>query len=196
MTVVCLVRHGESAWNRDGRIQGQRDPALSPRGRRQAEAVARRLAADPDGWAALYASDLARAARTAVVIGVRLGLPVELDPGLRERGQGRLEGLTADEALRVYPDFDAPDVGREPADRFGERCLAGLRRVTARHRTGRVVVVTHGGVIRRLNPDSAAPPANASVSIVDTETGLWSYCGDTGQPDVRHPVLDALMDAG
>lgn len=211
MTLICLVRHGESAWNRERRIQGHRDPRLSPLGRRQAEAVADHLAGT--GWDAVYSSDLARAVQTAAAIGCRLGLPALPEPGLRERGQGALEGLTAEQAQRAHPDFDAPDVGREPAAAFERRCVMAVARLAARHPARRVVVVTHGGVVRRLGlrfplgpgTGGASPPDNGSVSILDTDgtAGYWLGYGDTAHLAAAgvhmrhvHPVLTALLDAG
>ena len=83
MTRLLLVRHGETDWNADGRLQGQTDRPLSDFGRKQARGLADELAAE--GFEAIYSSDLARARETAEIIGARLGLPVELDSDLREK---------------------------------------------------------------------------------------------------------------
>ena len=143
--LICLVRHGESAWNLEGRVQGQQDPPLSERGRRQAEAVGRCLALEP--WDALYCSDLVRAVQTADPITRRTGLAPRQDPDLRERGQGRLEGTLLSEAALV-PDVDAPEIGREHPEAVAERCRRAFSRILS-GREQRVVVVTHGALIQQ-----------------------------------------------
>ena len=142
MTTLLLVRHGETDWNADGRLQGQTDRPLSEYGRRQARRLADELA--DEHFDAIYASDLSRARETAEIVGERLGLPVLLDPDLREKDWGTWEGLTPVERDRV--EF----VG-ESTEAHQERMLRALRRVSERHPDGgRVLVVTHGGSIRRV----------------------------------------------
>jgi len=109
-TRALLTRHGQSEWNALGRWQGQADPPLSDLGRRQAHEAARSLGT-VDG---IWASDLQRAAETAVIIGDDMGVgPVVLDADLRERDAGEWTGLTRAEIERRYPGF-LPD-GRRPA---------------------------------------------------------------------------------
>jgi probable phosphoglycerate mutase len=142
VTTLLLVRHGETDWNADGKLQGQTDRPLSEYGRRQARQLADELA-DED-FAAIYASDLSRARETAEIVGERLGLPVALDPDLREKDWGTWEGLTPVERDRV--EF----VG-ESTEAHQERMLLALRRISERHPDGgRVLVVTHGGSMRRV----------------------------------------------
>lgn len=142
MTTLLLVRHGETDWNADGRLQGQTDRPLSDYGRRQARQLADELA-DED-FDAIYASDLSRARETAEIVGDRLGLPVSLDPDLREKDWGTWEGLTPVERDRV--EF----VG-ESTEAHQERMLQALRRISEHHPDGgRVLVVTHGGSMRRV----------------------------------------------
>jgi broad specificity phosphatase PhoE len=141
MTTLLLVRHGETDWNADGRLQGQTDRPLSDYGRSQARQLAEELG--DDGVEAIYSSDLARARETAEIVGDRLGLPVVLDPDLREKDWGNWEGLTAVERDRV--EF----VG-ESTEAHAERTLRALRRIAERHPAGRVLVVTHGGSMRRI----------------------------------------------
>jgi len=142
MTRLLLVRHGETDWNADGRLQGQTDRPLSDFGRSQARQLAGELAEEK--LEAIYSSDLARARETAEIVGERIGLPVSLDPDLREKDWGTWEGLTAVERDRV--EF----VG-ESTEAHQERILRALRRISELHPdSGNVLVVTHGGSMRRV----------------------------------------------
>ena len=142
MTALLLVRHGETDWNADGRLQGQTDRPLSDYGRRQARELAEQLAEEK--LEAIYASDLARARETAEIVGERLGLPVLLEPDLREKDWGTWEGLTSVERDRV-------EFAGESTEAHQERILRALRRISERHPgDGRVLVVTHGGSMRRV----------------------------------------------
>jgi broad specificity phosphatase PhoE len=142
MTELLLVRHGETDWNADGRLQGQTDRPLSDFGRRQARELAEALQGEQ--LQAIYSSDLARARETAEIVADRLELPVVLDPDLREKDWGTWEGLTAVERDRV--EF----VG-ESTVAHQERTLRALKRISERHPgAGRVLVVTHGGSMRRV----------------------------------------------
>jgi broad specificity phosphatase PhoE len=142
VTALLLVRHGETDWNADGRLQGQTDRPLSDFGRRQARQLAEELA--DEELEAIYASDLSRARETAEIVAERLELPVVLEPDLREKDWGTWEGLTGVERDRV--EF----VG-ESTEAHQERILRALRRISERHPgDGRVLVVTHGGSMRRV----------------------------------------------
>lgn len=151
VTTLHLVRHGQSEWNLSRRLQGQvADVPLTPVGLEQAHTAATALAGR--GIAAVHSSDLLRARRTAEVIGAALGLPVQLDAGLREQSYGTLEGRSTADVLAAAPyDFTDPDA-RAPAgesirdvyERVG-RCLASY----AQRYEGRdVVLVSHGDAIR------------------------------------------------
>ena len=141
MTELLLVRHGETDWNAEGRLQGHTDRPLNAYGRRQATELAQRLAGE--GADAIYTSDLARAMETAQILGARLGLTVVVDPDLREKNWGTWEGLTGDE--RVHVEFEG-----ESTEEHRDRVMAAVRRIAARHPGQRVVVVTHGGSLRRI----------------------------------------------
>src|ERR1700710_1814696 len=101
-TRIIAVRHGETSWNVDARIQGQLDIQLNDTGRWQARRVGQALVAEP--LAAIYSSDLGRAHETAHAIGQAAGVPVVAHPGLRERRFGRFEGKTFDEIAQNWPD--------------------------------------------------------------------------------------------
>ena len=142
MTTLLLVRHGETDWNADGRLQGQTDRPLSEFGRRQAQRLADELAAEQ--LVAIYSSDLARARETAEIVGTRVGLPVTFDPDLREKDWGTWEGLTAVERDRV-------EFAGESTEAHQDRILRALRRISDSHPGGgSVLVVTHGGSMRRV----------------------------------------------
>ncbi|MDX2025152.1 histidine phosphatase family protein [Microcella sp.] len=148
MTVFALVRHGETDWNRERRIQGSTDIPLNDTGREQARATGTLLASRH--WTALVASPLSRAAETASIIGAEVGLgEPELEPRLAERDYGDAEGLTGPEIDLRYPDgADVP--GREPREAVADRAVAALHDLAARHPGEAVIVVAHGGVIRSV----------------------------------------------
>jgi 2,3-bisphosphoglycerate-dependent phosphoglycerate mutase len=161
MTTLLLVRHGETDWNAEGRLQGHTDRPLSDYGRRQAQQLAGEL--EDEELDAIYSSDLARARETAEIVGERLGLPVVLDPDLREKDWGTWEGLNAVERDRV--EF----VG-ETTEAHQERMLRALRRIAERHPgDGRVLVVTHGGSMRRVQTAAMG----LAMPVVEN-CGLWS----------------------
>ena len=153
-TRVFALRHGQTAWNAERRLQGQLDIALDDIGLRQATCLAQALAGE--GLAAIYSSDLQRAHVTALALAQTTGLPVATDPALRERGFGRLEGLTyaeiedqfPEDALgwrRRQPDF-APG-GGESLTCFAARCVPAVNRLAALHPGQAIAVVAHGGVL-------------------------------------------------
>ena len=159
-TTLILVRHGETEWNIQSRMQGHRDIALSPRGVEQAEAVARHLMRAPadeaPAIAAVFASDLTRARATAAPIAGRAGVSLRIDPRLRERGFGLFEGSTYAEAHARWPEIYATWQRREPdyAVPGGEsyvqvraRTLAAIEDIAGEFAGKTVVVVTHGGIL-------------------------------------------------
>ncbi len=148
MTVFALVRHGETDWNRERRIQGSTDIPLNDTGREQARATGALLASRR--WNAIVASPLSRAHETAQLIAGEAGLgEPELDARLAERDYGDAEGLTGAEIDARYPrGVDVP--GREAREAVAERAVAALHDLAARHPGEAVIVVAHGGVIRSV----------------------------------------------
>ncbi|KON80872.2 histidine phosphatase family protein [Azoarcus sp. PA01] len=154
-TRLCLVRHGETAWNAERRLQGHLDVPLNEIGHAQAEATAARLAGHR--FAAFYCSDLRRAQQTAAAAGRALGFEATLEPELRERHYGVFQGLTYDEARERFPQdyarFHARDRdfafcgGGESLGTFAARIHRALDRIAARHAGQQTLVVTHGGVL-------------------------------------------------
>ncbi|KAL9461430.1 hypothetical protein AB3S75_004429 [Citrus x aurantiifolia] len=157
---IIVVRHGETPWNVQGKIQGHLDVELNEVGREQAVSVAERLAKEFK-ISVIYSSDLKRALETAQTIANSCGgLKVIEDPELRERHLGDLQGLVFREAAKVCPiayhaflsrktDQDIPG-GGESLDQLYRRCTSALQRIARKHIGERIVVVTHGGVIRTL----------------------------------------------
>jgi broad specificity phosphatase PhoE len=168
VTTLLLVRHGETDWNAEGKLQGHSDRPLNDFGRRQATALADRL--EDEDIAAIYSSDLVRAKETAEILGARVGVPVVVDPDLREKNWGTWEGLTGDERLTV--EFEG-----ETTEDHRDRTLGAIARIVERHPHERVVVVTHGGSVRRVQTTVSgfALPVieNCSVWAVAHEDGVF-----------------------
>jgi broad specificity phosphatase PhoE len=166
MTKLLLVRHGETDWNAEGKLQGHTDRPLNDFGRRQAQKLADRLAGED--IAAIYASDLARARETAEIVGARLGLPVAVDADLREKNWGSWEGLTSDERLNVA--FEG-----ETTEDHRDRTLRAVLRIVERHPDVLVVIVTHGGSLRRVQ----AAVAGMALPVIDN-CAVWAVAHEDG----------------
>lgn len=149
MTEILLVRHGETDWNVEQRVQGHTDRPLTDTGVAQARALAEELKGER--LDAVYASDLARARDTARAIAEHHGLPVQELPGLREKHFGTWEGLHNTEIHARFPDAVNGHWGDgETADELSVRVLAAVREIAERHPDGRALVVTHGGPLRAV----------------------------------------------
>ncbi|KAF8041250.1 hypothetical protein BT93_B3244 [Corymbia citriodora subsp. variegata] len=178
---IVVVRHGETEWNADGRIQGHLDVELNENGRRQATAVGEKLSREGK-ISAIYSSDLKRALETANSIATACGgLEVIKDPDLRERNLGELQGLQLRAASSVCPeaykaflsnkmDQEIPG-GGESIDQLYQRCTTCLQNISMKHKGERVVVVTHGGVIRSLH--RRASPKERSGKVLNTSVNIF-----------------------
>ena len=169
-----LVRHGETDWNLNERIQGQVDVPLNATGRRQVSHLARRLADVP--LDAIYSSDLARTHESAQIIAAGRSIEIATDPDLREFSYGEWEGLTAEEIEARHPGamskrisagneaFAAP--GGENTWQVLDRVRRFCARAAERHDPSEdVLVVAHGGSIRAL-----------AVSLLDlADTDFWRF---------------------
>jgi broad specificity phosphatase PhoE len=180
---LFLVRHGESTWNFEHRIQGQSDPPLSEEGRRQAERLGRRLIGQT--FAGFYTSDLKRAFETAEAIARAAGGHPEPVQALREIYLGEWEGLRTEELAVRFPEawrrwIAEPNwdlvPGGEGAARFEARVVAAVGALFARHQHGDVLVVTHGGVIQTALHSVLGRPSrglfvfriqNASITVIE-----------------------------
>lgn len=209
-TRIIAVRHGETAWNVETRIQGQLDIDLNMRGRWQAERVADALA--DEAIDAIYASDLLRAKTTALTIAAKALSPrageVRLHTGLRERGFGIFEGLTYAQISNDWPeesrrwrqrDPNFAPVGGESLVQLRQRVAATLYALASQHLGEQIVLVAHGGIMDALyrlatQQDISAPRTwelgNAAINRL-----LWTPESLTlvGWADVRH-LDDSTID--
>jgi len=156
-TRLCLVRHGETAWNAEHRVQGQLDVPLNAIGQAQALAASKVLSLEK--FDAIYASDLARARQTAQPAAINLAREIRLEKDLRERHYGIFERLTYAEVKVRYPEDYARFAAHEPeyAFRTGEslkdfyaRSIAVISRLAQDHAGQSILVFTHGGVLDML----------------------------------------------
>ena len=209
VTRILAVRHGETAWNRDTRIQGHTDIELNEHGRWQAARLADALR--DETIAAVYASDLLRAHETAQAVASTRGQRVTSHPGLRERCFGRFEGHTWTELEQRFPDASAawrkrvPDFappGGESLLQLEARVVPTLAELAARHPGEQILVVAHGGVLDILYRAATRLGLQAPRSWELTNTAinrlLWTPEGLTlvGWADTTHlnslaaPALD------
>ncbi|MDW0110612.1 histidine phosphatase family protein [Sporosarcina aquimarina] len=172
MTTVGFVRHGVTAWNKQGRAQGSTDIPLDEEGIRMAVRVADRLAAD--GWDAIYTSPWKRAKRTAELIGEKISnADVMEDTRIRERAGGLIEGTTeADRRAKWGPEWKQLDLQGETHDSVITRGMSFIEEMQQRYPEGRVLAVSHGGFIKRLLSELLPgttyeePLGNTSLTIV------------------------------
>jgi broad specificity phosphatase PhoE len=191
MTRIILVRHGETEWNRVERFRGRADVPLNEAGLAQAENTGRRIAAE---WnpAAIYASPLSRAVKTAEAIARHFALPVQAHPGLIDIDYGLWQGLTPGEAGERWPEaadawYNAPHTARIPRgetlEELGARVREVVNEMVARHEGQTVVLVSHTVVNRiilltilglgndrfwRLRQDTCA------INVFEAECGLFT----------------------
>ena len=212
VTTILLIRHGETAWNAERRLQGHTDIALNDAGLRQAAALAQALS--DERIDAVIASDLLRAHQTAQAVAGRQGLAVQVDAGLRERCYGGFEGMCYSEIAQRYPAHYAAWQARDadavmpPGERtaesfrqFYERSVAAVMYWAGQHQGKTIALVAHGGVLECVRRAASAMPLdtartfaihNASINrftVIEDTLALTSW------GDVRHlngPALDEL----
>jgi len=189
-TRLCLVRHSETAWNAERRIQGQLDVPLSSVGHAQARAAANALASEE--FVAIHSSDLARALHTAEAAAHLLKLPIRKEVALRERHYGVLQTLTYAEFEQRHPDAYARFLAREEAfalpgggeslRQFADRVIRCIDEIVAAHPGGQVLVFTHGGVLDILHRRASGKPLsaprdfeipNTALNWLEVERGNW-----------------------
>jgi probable phosphoglycerate mutase len=208
-TRFCMIRHGETAWNAERRMQGQIDVPLNANGHRQAQAMAEAVA--HESFAAIYSSSLSRARETAEAAAQRLHLPVLLRAELRERNYGIFQTNTATALAEKHPEAYVKHVTRDPdydyeggesLRLFANRVEAGLKALAAQHPDQQLLVVTHGGVLdivyrlatgRGLSTPRDFSIPNAALNWLDHVDGEWrmELWGDTEHLQ-RLAALDEL----
>jgi len=206
-TRILAIRHGETAWNVDTRIQGQLDVPLNDTGRWQAQRLGRAVA--DERIDAVYASDLARAYETAQAVATESGQPIVTDSGLRERHFGEFEGFTWKEIQQRWPqesegwgerELDVAPARGESLRQFCARCVAAATRIAAAHPGQTVAMIAHGGVMdclyRAASRISLHAPRSWQLGNASINRLLYTPQGFTlvGWSDTHHLDGEALDD--
>jgi broad specificity phosphatase PhoE len=151
MTHLCLIRHGQTDWNLEGRYQGQSDVPLNEKGLEQAKSLIEKL--NGKTFAAIYSSDLIRARQTAEPIAKMLGIDIQIESRLREINQGQWEGVLVEDIKARYAEIwsqrteDPANVrppGGETVREVATRVYAALNDIARRFPTDNVLVLSHG----------------------------------------------------
>jgi probable phosphoglycerate mutase len=208
-TRIIAVRHGETAWNVETRIQGQLDIGLNTKGQWQAQRAGQALS--DESIARIYSSDLSRAHATALAIAQHSSDPrareVEVHVGLRERGFGMFEGQTYADIESKWPEESkrwrqrdphfAPPGGETPTQVL-ERVAAAVNTLAAPHMGEQIVLVAHGGVMdmlyRLATQQTVGAPRTWELGNAAINRLLWTPDGLTliGWSDTRH--LEDTLD--
>ncbi len=211
-TRIVLIRHGETDWNTQTRIQGHTDIPLNRRGRWQAQRLGAALAGE--GLSAVYSSDLQRALSTAQSVAQAAGLSVQVHAGLRERAFGTFEGRTFSEIEAQWPELAQRWRGRDPSfgppqgeslQAFYARCVAVVHELAAPHEGQAVALVAHGGVLdclyraatgQALDAPRTWAMANAGINRLLRAGEVLTLVGwaDVGHLD-DEPALDEWNEA-
>jgi probable phosphoglycerate mutase len=211
-TNIILIRHGETAWNAERRLQGHLDIALNPEGRRQAGAVAAALAGEH--FDAVICSDLQRALHTAQAVAAPHRLPVRTDPALRERCFGGFEGLLYAEIEQRFPEQFAAwqardiDAAMPPGTRsaetfrqFYQRSVAAIVGWAAAYPGKSIAIVAHGGVLECAYRAATDLPLETPRTFAVLNAGINRFTVEEGKlrlsswGEVDHlaaPTLDEL----
>ncbi len=189
-TIIYLIRHGETYWNREQRLQGQLDSDLTDEGIRQVKSIAGKL--NGICFDAIYSSDLKRAMHTADIISTNIiNLPVVCDERLRERNFGVFQGYTWAEIAKKYPAEAALEMSGDPMNQVpgGESKFQLLTRainffsdIITKHDGKKILVISHGGIINVWTKHVLQIPLekprrfsldNAAVNIFEFNNGNW-----------------------
>lgn len=181
MTTIGFVRHGVTAWNKEGRAQGSSDIPLDEEGIEMAEHVASRL--ETESWDVIYTSHLLRAKKTAEIIAEKKPtVELYVDERLRELSGGQVEGTTEAERIQKWGEsWRELELGFELHEDLIARGMAFIEDIKAKHPNQRVLVVSHGSFIRRLvrelvaDDDFNSSLGNTSVTVVKLQDEI-NYC--------------------
>jgi probable phosphoglycerate mutase len=208
VTRLCLIRHGETTWNTEKRLQGHIDIPLNKRGENQARQMAQALKDGKFTFDVLYTSDLKRALDTAAAIVQLFGVVAQVDSNLRERHFGALQGLSLNEAPLLRPDIwqthitrdlDHELEGGESIRQFSLRAQEFLNRIKERHPGKTILMVSHGGMLemmyriannKSLSTERVASVPNASINWLSHRQNIgWAV---EQWADTRHLVGSTL----
>ena len=191
ITRFCLVRHGETNWNAEKRLQGHTDIELNSRGLAQAEQMAQALKKMDLQFDVLYTSDLQRAAKTAQAIEQLFNISAIRNPELRERHLGSLQGLTIDTAPHIEPELWQSHINRnideelrggESIQQFAKRIEAALEKIYQQHHGKTILLVSHGGALdmmyriatkQSLEAAKTVAVPNASLNWISKDNAGW-----------------------
>jgi probable phosphoglycerate mutase len=150
MTKIGIIRHGTTAWNKEGRAQGSSDIPLDNEGLSQARALGERLSMEH--WDVIYSSNLLRAKQTAEIVGNHFGINnIIFDTRLREIGGGQIEGTTEEERVSKWgSNWRELDLGIESKEEGTSRALSFIEDIASKHIDKNILVVSHGSLIRNL----------------------------------------------
>jgi probable phosphoglycerate mutase len=207
-TKLCLIRHGETSWNTERRLQGHTDIPLNSKGEAQARQMAQALKDSELAFDILYTSDLQRAADTANAIVELFGTEAKVDSALRERHFGALQGLALSEAPLLRPDIWQAHISRdldheldggESIQQFALRVQNVLDAIQKRHTGKTILVVSHGGTLdmmyriasnQPLSTQRVVSVPNASLNWINhQQSDGWSV---ERWADTRHLEGPAL----
>lgn len=210
ITRFCLVRHGETDWNAERRLQGHTDIDLNARGLAQAEQMARAIKRINLAFDVLYTSDLQRAAKTANAIEQLFSTSAITNAGLRERHLGALQGLTTYEAPQLEPDLWKSHLSRniteelrggESIQQFADRISTALEKIREQHLGKIVLLVSHGGALdmmyriasnQPLDTEKAVAVPNASLNWISHDGHSWKVDGWADTSHLESLALDNL----
>ncbi len=208
-TTLCLIRHGETPWNAERRLQGHTDIPLNAKGALQARQMAQALKDIKLSFDVLYTSDLKRAADTANAIVELFGVEAQVDSALRERHFGALQGLSISEAPSLQPDIWQAHLARdlehdlgggESIQQFGMRVQNALDKIQERHVGKTILLVSHGGTLdmmyriaskQALSAERVASVPNASLNwITHSASNGWAVKQWSDTRHLEGPALE------
>ena len=191
-THICFIRHGETTWNAERRMQGHIDIPLNTTGMGQAKRLANALTQTKYSFDAIYSSDLERALHTANAVARALSLDVQITPRLRERNVGKLQGLLLAKAPVLLPEIWQRHIAREldhdlgggeSIRTFHQRMQDILELFLNEHRGQSVLAVSHGGSLdmiyrivtqQALDAERVAVVPNTSLNWITHDGSTWS----------------------
>lgn len=209
-TRFCLVRHGETDWNAERRLQGHTDIELNARGIAQATQMAHALKRINLSFDVLYTSDLQRAAKTAKAIEDLYKTSAIASAGLRERHLGALQGLTTDEAPNLEPELWQSHLSRnihenlrtgESIQQFADRIHLALEQIRKQYLGKTILIVSHGGALdmmyriasnQALDSEKAVTVPNASLNWISHDGVEWKIDGWADTSHLEDLALDNL----